>query len=252
MHWDFATILIILAAAVPLLGRRRVRQLMLLPATSKTDRLILYASTLVFQWIAVAVILWRTFAHAIPAAQLGLALPKPMITLGAAIFLALLFLANQLISLRRITLPAGDSHGLLVQLARKLFPQDNYERLAFFVLAVSVAICEELIYRRFVQRVFQNWSGDDALVGIAASAVFFSLAHLYQGRRGMISTLIVGLLFSAVRDVTGSLLAPVFAHFVTDLAVGILAPLRLRKLDNSRPKTRVEIDSDIPSIILFM
>ena len=105
MHWDFAIILIILAAAVPLLGRRRVRQLMLLPATSKSDRLVLYASTLAFQWIAVAVILWRTFAHGIRAAQLGLALLKPALTISAAIFLALLFLANQLISLRRITLP---------------------------------------------------------------------------------------------------------------------------------------------------
>lgn len=243
MHWDFAIILIILAAAVPLLGRRRVRQLMLLPATSKSDRLVLYASTLAFQWIAVAVILWRTFAHGIRAAQLGLALLKPALTISAAIFLALLFLANQLISLRRNTLTAGDSQGLLVQLARKLFPQDNSERLAFFALVVTVAICEELIYRGFVQRVFQDWSGDNALVGIAASAVFFSLAHLYQGRRGLISTLIVGVLFSVVRDVTGSLLAPVFAHFVTDLTVGILAPVRVRKLIGSETKAGGEINS---------
>ncbi|MGH9756169.1 MAG: CPBP family intramembrane glutamic endopeptidase [Candidatus Acidiferrales bacterium] len=242
MHWDFAVILLILAVAVPLLGRRRVRQLMLLPATSKTDRLVLYASTLAFQWIAVAVILWRTFARGTRAAQLGLALPKPSLTIAAAILLAVLFLANQMISLRRMALPAGDPQGLLMQLARKLFPQDHSERLAFFALVVTVAICEELIYRGFVQRVFQDWAGDDALVGIAASAVFFSLAHLYQGRRGLISTLIVGVLFSAVRDVTGSLLAPVFAHFVTDLTVGILAPLRMRKLVCSEVKAGEGVD----------
>lgn len=241
MHWDFAILLIILAAAVPLLGRRRVRQLMLLPATSKSDRLALYASTIAFQWIAVAVIRWRTFAHGIGAPQLGLALPKPALTLAAAILLAILFLANQLISLRHMKLTADDSQGLLVELARKLFPQDASERLAFFALVVSVAICEELIYRGFVQRVFQDWSGNDALVGIAASAVFFSLAHLYQGRRGMVSTLIVGLLFSAVRDVTGSLLAPIFAHFVTDLTVGILAPMRLRRLGGWRANAGEEI-----------
>ena len=94
-----------------------------------------------------------------------------------------------------------------------------------------------------MQRVFQDWSGDNALVGIAASAVFFSLAHLYQGRRGLISTLIVGVLFSVVRDVTGSLLAPVFAHFVTDLTVGILAPVRVRKLIGSETKAGGEINS---------
>ena len=156
----------------------------------------------------VAVILWRASTHGIHAAQLGLALPKPSLTIAAAILLALLFLANQLVSLRRMTLPESKSQGLIQQLARKLFPQDNSERLAFFALVITVAICEELIYRGFVQRVFQDWSGDDVLVGIVASAVFFSLAHLYQGRRGLISTLVVGLLFSVVRAWTGSLLAP--------------------------------------------
>ena len=35
MHWDFALILIFFATAVPLLGRRRVRQLMQMPETTK-------------------------------------------------------------------------------------------------------------------------------------------------------------------------------------------------------------------------
>ncbi|MGH7838135.1 MAG: hypothetical protein ACREQC_09990, partial [Candidatus Binataceae bacterium] len=150
MHWDFAIILIILGAAVPWLGRRRVRQLMLLPATSKMDRLVIYASTIAFQWLALAVILWRTSARGIHPAQLGIALPKPLLTAAAAILLALLFLANQLISLRRMALPTTGQQGLLPQLARKLFPQDDVERLAFFALVVTVAICEELIYRGFV------------------------------------------------------------------------------------------------------
>ena len=191
MHWDFAIILIILAAAVPWLGRRRVRQLMLLPSTSKEERLVLYASTLAFQWFAVAVILWRASVHGIHAERLGVALPEPPLTIAVAILLALLFLANQLVSLRRMASPTTNENGLLPQLARKLFPQDNSERLAFFALVVTAAICEELIYRGFVQRVFQDWSGDDALVGILASALFFSLAHMYQGRRGLVSTFVV-------------------------------------------------------------
>jgi hypothetical protein len=115
-------------------------------------------------------------------------------------------------------------------LALKLFPQDDIERLVFFGLVATVAICEELIYRGFVQRVFERWSGDQVFAGILGSAVFFALAHLYQGTRGLASTFLIGLLFSVIRALTGSLLAPMIAHFVADLTVGLLAPGRLRTL----------------------
>ena len=110
----------------------------------------------------------------------------------------------------------------------KLFPQDDVERLAFFALVTTVALCEELIYRGFVQRVFQDWSRGSVIVAVVGSAVFFALAHLYQGRRGLVSTLTIGLLFSTIRAWTGSLLPCVVAHFVADITVGMLAPGRLR------------------------
>ena len=73
MHWDFAIILIVLAVAVPVLGRRRVQQLVALPDTTKSDRLSLYASTIAFQWLAAGIVLWRTMSHGIRPLQLGLA-----------------------------------------------------------------------------------------------------------------------------------------------------------------------------------
>jgi uncharacterized protein len=92
----------------------------------------------------------------------------------------------------------------------------------------TVALCEELIYRGFVQRVFQDWSAGSVIVAVIGSAVFFAFAHLYQGRRGLISTLTIGLLFSTVRAWTGSLLPCIVAHFVADITVGLLAPGRVR------------------------
>jgi hypothetical protein len=78
MPWDFALILIFLGVVVPLLGRRRVRQLLRISVTTKEDRLRLYASTIAFQWIASAVIFWRISARGITAAHLGLAFPRPL------------------------------------------------------------------------------------------------------------------------------------------------------------------------------
>jgi uncharacterized protein len=228
MAWDFALILIFLAVAVPWLGRKRIRQLLAMPQTTKMDRLRLYASTIAFQWLAACIIIWRTSAHGIPATQLGLALPRPRATLATAIALSTLILMNQIFSLRRMAARPTEIKGLLPQLALKIFPQDNVERLAFFALVSTVAVCEEIIYRGFVQFVFQSWLNGVVMAGIIGSAAIFALAHLYQGRRGLISTSAIGLLFSAVRAWTGSLLAPLIAHFVTDLVAGFLAPRRIR------------------------
>jgi membrane protease YdiL (CAAX protease family) len=228
MHWDFALLLLFLGIAVPMLGRRRVRQLMQMPSTTKLDRISLYASTLAFQWIAAGVILWRTNAHGIPLSQFGLALPNPALAVSATVVLTALILLNQIMGLRRLGAQPAKTQGIVPQLALKLFPQEDVERLAFFALVTTVALCEELIYRGFVQRVFQDWSRGSVIVAVIGSAVFFALAHLYQGRRGLISTLTIGLLFSTIRAWTGSLLPCVVAHFAADMTVGMLAPSRVR------------------------
>jgi len=238
MSWDFALILIFLTVAVPWLGRRRIRQLFAMPQTTKMDRLSLYASTIAFQWLATSLILWRTTAHGIRPEQLGLAIPAPRVTIVAAIVLSALILLNQIFSLRRIAANPSEIKGILPQLALKVFPQDGVERLAFFALVATVAVCEEIIYRGFVQFCFLSWSGNIVLAGIIGSALIFALAHLYQGCRGLASTALIGLLFSAIRASTGSVLAPLVAHFVADLAAGFLAPVKLRAALSSQDTHR--------------
>jgi membrane protease YdiL (CAAX protease family) len=228
MHWDFALILAFFAGAVPLLGLRRIRHLMRMPETTKRNRLALYASTVAFQWFAVAVIFWRVRAHRIPLPDLGLGVPRPGLTAIVTILLSAFVLAYQLVSLRMISTHPELVRGKLPQIALKIFPQDSTERLAFFAVVLTVAICEEWIYRGFAQRVFQDWFGGLVLAGIAGSAVLFALAHAYQGARGVFTTLIVGVLFAVIRAWTGSLIAPLVAHFIADIIAGFLAPLRFR------------------------
>lgn len=228
MHWDFVLILLSLGTAVPWLGRRRVRQLMQMPQTTKQDRLLLYASTIAFQWLAAGVILWRTSAHGISLASLGFQIPDAGTVALVSVLLAALVLVNQLVSLRRISRGAGETKGILPDLATKVFPQDFAERLAFFAVVITVSVCEEIIYRGFAQHVFSNSLWKSVLAGILASAALFSLAHVYQGTRGIIATFIVGGLFSASRSWTGSLVPPILAHFVADFTAGMLAPALFR------------------------
>ena len=227
MHWDFAIILIVLAVAVPVLGRRRVQQLVALPDTTKSDRLSLYASTIAFQWLAAGIVLWRTMSHGIRPLQLGLALAQRNLIITTSVVLCTLFLLNQLLSIKKLSSQPFDLNSTVANLALKIFPRDAVERLAFFALVATVAVCEEFIYRGFVQRVFENWSRS-TLIGVFASAALFALAHLYQGRRGVVSTFAVGILFSGVRAWTGSLIPSITAHFVADITVGLLLPTKMR------------------------
>lgn len=228
MPWDFAAILAFLAIAVPLLGRRRIRQLMQLPQTTRADRLTLYASTVAFQWLATAVILWRTGAHGILPSTLGLAVRNPGLVVLVSILLTALVLANQTFSLRHLVRMPPEAQGILPHLALKVFPQDGIERLAFFAVVVTVSICEELIFRGFAQRTLQDSFQGSLIAGVLGSSVLFAVAHLYQGKRGLIATFVVAVIFALTRSWTDSLLPPMVAHFSADLTAGFLAPRRFR------------------------
>jgi membrane protease YdiL (CAAX protease family) len=120
----------------------------------------------------------------------------------------------------------------MAQLASRIFPQDNEERAAFLAVVATVAFCEEFIYRGFVQTIFERWM-HFALVAIFAASAMFAVAHLYQGWRGILSTLVVGILFSTIRWWTGSLLPAVASHFVADIVAGHLAPKRFQELKSN-------------------
>jgi len=57
MPWDFVAILFVLGVIVPWRGAVRIRELLRQPALSTVERIALYASTIAFQWLAVAVVL---------------------------------------------------------------------------------------------------------------------------------------------------------------------------------------------------
>lgn len=236
MPWDLALILAFLAIAVPLLGRRRIRRLLASPSTTARERLALYFSTILSQWAAVGIILWRSKAHGISSRQLGWTIPHLSLVITVAVILASLILLNQLLSLRHLASDPAQSQKEIVQLALRIFPQDNWELLAFAAVVATVAICEELIYRGFVQGLMSQWSGR-AWIGIVLASLLFGIAHLYQGIRGVSSTLVVGIIFSTIRWWTGSLLPPILAHFVADLTAGIVAPRRLRHMNPETAST---------------
>jgi uncharacterized protein len=105
-------------------------------------------------------------------------------------------------------------------------PRARFETYVYVALACTAGISEEFLYRGFVFmsffRIMVNYGPPNAFAAVLSS-LWFSLAHIYQGRRGIITTFVVGMIFAGVRIWTGSLIPAVFAHMSIDLVVGIYA-----------------------------
>lgn len=234
LTWDLALILLLLGVWVPWRGARRLRLLLAAGDLTPRDRLRFYAATVAAQWAIAAVVLWRVRARGYTWSELGLALPRP--GLAAACFGALLalFLYAQYSGLRRMAALPPERQGVLGALARKFLPQSRDEFPAYAALCITAGVCEEIIYRGFVFALLARVSQDDGLVPLAGSALLFGLGHAYQGRAGVFTTTMAGILFGAARLLSGSVVPGVIVHAAADGFAGAVAPRWLRAADAAK------------------
>lgn len=237
---DFAVILLFLAVFVPWRGANRIQQLLARPELTSRERLSLYASTISYQWLLFAVVFWRSMARGLDFKQLGLALSDPWKTLFIAVGLTSLMCANQWAGLNAMAKMPPEKRGFLAQFTQLIMPRNNAETSLFASLACTAGISEEFLYRGFVFAVLLNLFGALRLATAAAlllSSILFAVAHAYQGRRGIITTFIAGLIFCAARIWTGNLIAPMLAHAGIDLFAGVYARRILVQPDGEARQT---------------
>ena len=209
-----------------------MKRLLSKPELTTADRLSLYGSTILFQWLIVAVVAWRCAARGVGPDELGLAANNSWQVAWTSIVLTGLLCVNQVVGLRKVSgMPEG-KRGSLFAITEKIMPRTPKETLVYAALACTAGISEEFLYRGFVfmafVRMIVNFGPPNGLAAILSSA-WFSLAHLYQGRRGIITTFVVGMIFAFMRIWTGSLIPAVVAHIGIDLVVGICASRFLQK-----------------------
>ena len=87
--------------------------------------------------------------------------------------------------------------------------------------ASPAGICEELIFRGYLQQQFTAFTRRIWL-GIAISAVFFGLAHGYEGTSGMLLIALYGAFFGILAHLRRSLRAGMFAHAWHDSLSGFV------------------------------
>ena len=104
---------------------------------------------------------------------------------------------------------------------KTLLPQSRLEVSAFLLLALTAGICEEIIFRGYLQRQFTAWT-KSAVVGIGVQGIAFGLAHAYQGSAQVILIAVYGCMFGVLARRRGSLRAGMVAHLLQDGVGGLL------------------------------
>jgi uncharacterized protein len=107
------------------------------------------------------------------------------------------------------------------QAARSLAPQGPFESLLWIALAVTAGICEETIFRGYLQRQFVAWTRS-APAGVILSAVLFGAGHIYQGAKATIVIGVYGLLFGILAEVRQNLRPGILTHAWHDAITGLV------------------------------
>ena len=220
MPWDFGLVFFVLGVLIPWRGRVRLRHLLLRPSVDTGEKLVLYGSTMAFQWVLSGVVLWRAVARGLTLRELGLARPLSnelaVLTVAGTLVLG----AFQWFNLRRVGHTTGPVADSMRQLARRILPSKPVEFVAYFALAITAGICEEFLYRGFAIGALSRL-GMAPWGVVVLSSILFGLAHSYQGRGGVLGTSLLGVVFGLVRLVSGSLLSVAVWHAAVDIVAGM-------------------------------
>lgn len=101
-----------------------------------------------------------------------------------------------------------------------LLPHTPAEIAVFALLTVSAGICEEMVFRGYLQRQFSVFFRS-AAAGVVLQGIMFGASHGYQTTKFMLIIVVYGLMFGLMAQWRRSLRSGIFAHFLQDLITGI-------------------------------
>ena len=111
-----------------------------------------------------------------------------------------------------VLLPHGGDSSHSVQF---LMPQGRTEMMLWMALSVSAGLCEETLYRGYLQTQFAALT-NSLTAGIAMSGVAFGLSHAYQGPGQAVVIAIDGMMLGALAHWRRSVRPGMIAHTFKD------------------------------------
>jgi uncharacterized protein len=185
-----------------------------------------YSLTIAYEWALAGLVLWGIRMRKVPLRQL-MGERRPglrawLLDLGIALVywvVAIVLLAL----LGNVLMKISGSHidpQKIGDVTQKLAPITGGEMMLFLVLSVSAGICEELVFRGYLQQQFARM-GRQLWAGIALSALVFGAAHGYEGVAGMLLISAYGAMFGVLVLLRRGLRTGMIAHAWHDSISGL-------------------------------
>ncbi|MBI1810234.1 MAG: CPBP family intramembrane metalloprotease [Gemmatimonadetes bacterium] len=108
-------------------------------------------------------------------------------------------------------------------------PRTTLERALFVAVAIVAGVSEETVYRGVGMQILWHATGAPKIAAIVM-ALAFAAAHAAQGRKSAVAVFAIALVMHALVWHTGTLVLAMAVHAVYDVAAGILAGNRARRL----------------------
>lgn len=183
------------------------------------NRLRFYLPTMIWEWLALAYIYWGVRRHGKTFADMAGPRWKSAKDFFIDLVLALGTWVVSLIVLGAVShlLHATGS----LEAAKRIAPQGALENVTYLALVITAGICEETIFRGYLQRQFVALFRN-APLGVLASAVLFGAGHIYQGLRPAIVIVVFGLIFGILAEARKNIRPGVIMHAWQDGLSGFL------------------------------
>lgn len=213
-HFLFGLIVV----GVPVVNVYAMRQLQ--KATNRsTAKMMGYLFTTISLWFMTALVFIPHSLHDIfyftPLVKINL-ISKIVISLLIVYLLLITIVPLLLLRSQRVRLEASAA------LAERslILPVSKQEKGLFWLVALSVGVCEEIIFRAFlVQYLYEHFFGYSLLICFIVAALIFGLGHFHQGVNGVFNATIFALVMSFCLVTTRNLALPIVLHIIYDLKV---------------------------------
>jgi membrane protease YdiL (CAAX protease family) len=187
-----------------------------------------YSRAMVILWAITALALYALRLYGLGPADVGVRAPNEPWEYCAGLIVPAFFV---FINAGRQTVSSD-----YLRKVGRVIPVDASDWIWFVPLSATAGLCEEFLYRGYALTQIGALTGSLA-AGVVLSTAAFGLAHVYQGRMGVVGTSITGALYAAVFLLTGSVVPCMIGHFVQDIFGGLALSRRMR--DETHVETTV-------------
>jgi hypothetical protein len=240
--WLFFVALSLLFPALGIILYKRFKKLSELIKSNKWNKATLYGSIIIAEWILVILLVIIDSKHSISlndiGERVGFYIRSFWISIFLLLILAILVFQN-IRQLKRTNLEELEKS--LIKL-RFFLPSSFLEWIIFVIMIMTTGICEEILYRGWLIN-FLIAITSSKWIGVLFSSAIFGLAHTYQGKQGIMSSSIIGLIFGITFIFVQSLIPSQIIHVVINLTNGIVGvyALSLLELKSTKQKDNVDI-----------